>query len=625
MKKSAFLFIIFSLTNSAFSTMPVFRDTLKVYPFDPVVVTGTRIEMPKKDLPVALSIITSTVIDEQNYKPLLDLVSENVPGLFVTQRTNLGYGVSSGSGGQISIRGIGGYPNTQVAVLIDGRPDIMGLFGHALGDAYFMHDIEKIEVIRGPASVLYGSNAMGGAINIIPRHEHQKGFHLYAPITYGSYNTSQSFVRNTYSNGNFGYSLSLGYRNSDGFRTDANDSYYSTSGNLELHSTINDHLKIILNSYISNSDIHDPGQAIALVDSNNIPSDTLFDINRKGGDLTITHLSEKLQSELKIHYNSGHHDIDFGDYISDDYTTGFILSETYQLFDSGKITGGIDGKWYGGKAWLNQRWEEYHINEYGIYAIYYQKFLKYLNLSAGARYTNHNIVGNLFIPSFGLTAQLPMQFVLKAQYSEGYRNPTINELYLFPPSNTEIKQEIVKSYETTIEKQFATFVSTSITLYKTEATNLIEKYYGAYANVKDVDAIGIEWEGELLLPPQMAITWAASSATYSQIISGSPGEKINIATRYKTTNDITIGLQGQWINNLYSYSQPYYSMLINSPKTEYIRLDPYILINLNVNWNVNDYLSLSAKINNVTDSSYDTMYGYPMPGRNFTIGITAKY
>ncbi|MBU4444790.1 Plug domain-containing protein, partial [bacterium] len=111
---------IFTLTIVSFANTPRFLDTLKVFPFDPVVVTGTRIETPKKDLPVTLSIISSTVIDEQNYKPLLDLVSENVPGLFVTQRTNIGYGVASGSAGQISIRGIGGFPNTQVAVLIDG-------------------------------------------------------------------------------------------------------------------------------------------------------------------------------------------------------------------------------------------------------------------------------------------------------------------------------------------------------------------------------------------------------------------------------------------------------------------------------------------------------------------------
>ncbi|MBU0711409.1 TonB-dependent receptor [bacterium] len=623
MKNGLLLFITVSLINSVFASMPVFRDTLKVYPFDPVVVTGTRIEMPKKDLPVALSVITSTVIDEQNYKPLLDLVSENVPGLFVTQRTNLGYGVSSGSGGQISIRGIGGYPNTQVAVLIDGRPDIMGLFGHALGDAYFMHDVEKIEVIRGPASVLYGSNAMGGAINIIPRHEHQNGFHLYAPITYGNYNTSQSFVRNTYSNGNFGYSLSLGYRNSDGFRTDANDSYYSTSGNLELHSTINDHLKIILNSYISNSDINDPGQVTA-------PSDTqLYKIDRRGGDLTLKHSFERIIGELKVHYNSGYHDI-FDGYKSDDYTTGILLTETFQINSNSRISGGIDLKNYGGKALLYGSWLEHDVSEQSIYTTFHQKILYRINVDGGIRYTDHSIAGNLFIPAIGLTAVLPLQFIVKTQYSEGYRNPTINELYLFPttevrpgPSTTELKQETTTNYEFSVEKQFTNRLTSTLTVYRTNAENFIQKGFvnggPLYQNTGEITINGVEIDGQLLLPPRIALNWSISSSSYSQLINGSPGEKANIAMRVKATKDLIFGIQGQWINNLYSDSNPY-DYQINS-----VRLDSYTLVNINANWNVNDYLSLSAKINNVFDEGYETMYGYPMPGRNFTIGITVKY
>jgi len=118
-----------------------FDDTLKVYKLDPVLVTGSRISISKSKLPSSVSVISKRLIEEQNHVPLLDLVSQNVPNLFVTQRTNIGYGVASGAGGGISIRGAGGSPTTQVLVLIDGRPDIMGIFSHPLGDAYFMNDV----------------------------------------------------------------------------------------------------------------------------------------------------------------------------------------------------------------------------------------------------------------------------------------------------------------------------------------------------------------------------------------------------------------------------------------------------------------------------------------------------
>ncbi len=616
------LIIIFTIISHAYT--PVFKDTLKVYPFDPVVVTGTRIETPKKEIPASLSVISNTVIDEESYQPLLDIVSNNVPGLFVTQRTNIGYGVASGAAGQISIRGIGGTPNTQVAVLIDGRPDIMGLFGHALGDAYFMHDVEKIEIIRGPASVLYGSNAMGGAVNIIPRHEHQKGFHIYAPITYGSFNTSQSFIRNTYDDGRFGYSLSLGYRNSDGYRTDARDTYNSKSSNLELHGQITKQIKIAVNSYLSNSDVYDPGQVAA-------PADTqLFQINRKGGDFTLSHKHERLVGEIKLHYNSGHHEV-FDGYQSDDYTTGIILTETYQIAERARFTGGLDGKLYGGKALLYGSWIEHHVNEASVFANYHQKFINLLSFDGGLRYTNHSIAGALLIPSAGLTASLPYEFVVKTFYSEGYRNPTINELYLFPtagdkigPSTTDIKQEKTKNIELSIEKQFAGWFSSAITIYHTNADNLIQKGFAngrpIYQNTGDVEISGFEWEGQLLLPPRFAINWSASSANYSTAIAGSPGEKVNLAVRYKLNPDISFGIQGQWVNNLYSIQNPY---AFGAPS--YVRLNSYKLINLNANWELNDFLSLSAKVNNILDESYETMNGFPMPGRNFTFGITAKY
>lgn len=87
----------------------------------------------------------------------------------------MGYGVSTGAAGGMSLRGIGagvnaaGGPTTSLLVLIDGHPQYMGLMGHPIADAYQSMMAERVEVLRGPASVLYGSNAMGGVINIVTR------------------------------------------------------------------------------------------------------------------------------------------------------------------------------------------------------------------------------------------------------------------------------------------------------------------------------------------------------------------------------------------------------------------------------------------------------------------------
>jgi hypothetical protein len=78
----------------------------------------------------------------------------------------MGYGVGSAGSGSINIRGQGGRPNTGLLVLINGHPDFMGLFGHPLPDVYGTDDISQVDVLSGPASTVFGSQAMAGVVNI---------------------------------------------------------------------------------------------------------------------------------------------------------------------------------------------------------------------------------------------------------------------------------------------------------------------------------------------------------------------------------------------------------------------------------------------------------------------------
>ena len=101
----------------------------------------------------------------------------------------MGYGVAAGAAGGMSIRGVGGAPTAGVLVLINGHPQYMGLMGHPLADSYQSLMTERVEVVRGPASMLYGSNAMGGVINIITKKQEVDGANGSAQVMYGSHNT----------------------------------------------------------------------------------------------------------------------------------------------------------------------------------------------------------------------------------------------------------------------------------------------------------------------------------------------------------------------------------------------------------------------------------------------------
>ena len=142
---------------------------------DEVVVTGTRNETDVRHLPMTISVVNRKVL-EQSFQPsVLPVLTEQVPGLFTTSRGIMGYGVSTGAAGGMSLRGIGGSPTAGLLVLIDGHPQYMGLMGHPIADAYQTMLTDRVEVLRGPASVLYGSNAMGGVINIVTRKMQEDG------------------------------------------------------------------------------------------------------------------------------------------------------------------------------------------------------------------------------------------------------------------------------------------------------------------------------------------------------------------------------------------------------------------------------------------------------------------
>ncbi|MFA6742847.1 MAG: TonB-dependent receptor [Candidatus Neomarinimicrobiota bacterium] len=613
------LFTIIITMSAGLRAAVIYTDTLKVFPFDPVVVTGSRTAIDRHELPVAITVIPEVVVKARSETPLLDLVAENVPGLFVTKRTNLGYGVSSGSGGQITMRGIGGFPNTQVLVLIDGRPDIMGLFGHPLSDVYFGGNVKKIEVLRGPASLLYGSNAMGGAINIITNHKSDPGYHLRAPLRIGSFNSQQLNLHQSFEHETWGISANIGAVNSDGYRTDGRDDYGSQNGTAEAHWQISQDLRADVNAYFTNLEVYDPGR------TDNPFTNHRYNIKRRGGDLTLNHTRTKLTSDLKLHYNFGHHDInDPNKYLSDDNTAGLILAETYQATENARVMLGFDLRQYGGRAWLDSSWKEHDVSEQSVIAQYNQKFFSWLNLDGGLRYTRHSIAGTEWIPAIGAALHFPRDWHFKLQYARGYRNPTINELYLFTPSTTDLKPEISTNLEFIIEKEVFGWLSTGLSVYQTKAENLIEKGFVSgrplYQNQGETLFKGVEWEGQMVVTKNFSSSWTMSVNSASRKVGGMPGQKFDLSLRYNPLDRLRLTLQSQWINNLYSVENPYgYGAPV------YKRLQGYWLLNWRSSIEINRNIDLTAEIENLTDTEYETMYHYPLPGRTFWLGITIKY
>lgn len=112
-----------------------------------VVVTGTRNAVDVRHLPMTVTVINREQLTAQHQTSVLPTVMQEVPGLFVTSRSMLGYGVSTGAAGGINMRGITGGAG-QLLVLIDGHPQYNGIYGHPISDSYQTLMAERVYQLR---------------------------------------------------------------------------------------------------------------------------------------------------------------------------------------------------------------------------------------------------------------------------------------------------------------------------------------------------------------------------------------------------------------------------------------------------------------------------------------------
>lgn len=234
-------FALLSVAMMAATTMaaePIPADSI-AYDRDiaDVVITGTRNATDIRHLPMTITVVGEQKLNENQRINILPTLMEQVPGLMVTSRGVMGYGVSTGGSGGMMLRGISSGAG-QVMVLIDGHPQYQAIYGHSISDSYQTMMIERVEVLRGPASLLYGSNAMGGVINIVTRGMHQDGIRTGIRLGGGSYGTVQADVFNQARAGKFSSTVAAQYSRSDNHRPNMGFEQYG--GYVKLNYDLND-------------------------------------------------------------------------------------------------------------------------------------------------------------------------------------------------------------------------------------------------------------------------------------------------------------------------------------------------------------------------------------------------
>jgi len=594
-----------------------------------VVVTGTRNETDVRHLPMTVSVVNREQIEHRNDPSLLPLLTEYIPGLFTTSRGLMGYGVSGGAAGGMSLRGIGGVPQeglptTGMLVLIDGHPQYMGLMGHPISDAYQSLLAERVEVLRGPASVLYGSNAMGGVINIVTRKMQQDGIRTHANVGYGSYNTLQSEVTNRIRKRRFTSIVSGAYNRTDGHRKDMEFEQYG--GYVKFGYEISDAWNVWADVNLTHFDALNPGEI----------SNPLLDndqrITRGMTSFALTNHYAKTSGTLSFFYNWGKHWINDGYHLggdpldyrfhSRDRMSGVSWYQSVQLFEGNRLTVGFDYFHFGGEAWNKTLAGERDTqadktqDDAAGYIDFRQNLGDWLTFDAGLRVDHHSQVGTEWVPQVGLSFHLPENSEVKLMASKGFRYPTIREMYMFRPANPDLKPERLWSYELSFAQRLLDGrLSYGVNVFYIDGENLIMRMPidGRPLNVNTgkIENSGVEAQVAYRIVPAWSVDANYSYLHMDNPVLASPEHKLYAGTAFsKGRWNVSTGMQ--YVAGLYKKLDP--------EETE-----DFLLWNVRGAFRVLDGFDVWVKGENLLAQRYEINAGFPMPKATVMAGVNIKF
>ena len=610
------------------------HDTLmtnRTYKINEVVVTGARNETDVRHLSQTVSVIGRAQIERSMQPSLLPVLTEQIPGLFVTSRGVMGYGVSNGAAGSISLRGLSG-GSARLMVMIDGHPQYAGIFGHPISDAYQSFLAERVEVLRGPASVLYGSNAMGGVINIVTRKMKEDGVNTNIHAGYGSYNTLETEVTNRIRKGRFSSVVSGSYNRTDGHRADMEFEQYG--GYAKLGYEVTDNWNLRGDVDVTHFNASYPGPVSApLLDGDQR-------ITRGMTSFALENNYQKTSGAISFFYNWGDHWINDGytpsagegpqddRFLSHDNMMGISLYQSMQLFKGNRITLGFDWFRYGGRAWneyvsgekvgTTSDLVDKHEDELAGYVDLRQEIRSWLTFNAGLRVDHHSRVGTEWVPQAGLAFHLSHTIELKASASKGFRYPILREMYMFPPQNPNLQPESMWNYELAFSQRLMNGQLTyGVNVFYIDGKNLIQTLPNPNGsgmlnqNSGHIENAGVELQAAYRINRRWSVDGNYSYLHMKNPVIAAPEHKLYAGMNFSQGRwNVSTGLQ--YIAGLYTQVDPDVT-------------ENFVLWNLRAAFHANRWLDVWARGENLLAQKYEINAGYPMPRATVTAGVNINF
>lgn len=599
-----------------------------------VVVTGTRTAVPERAIVSTVSTISNAQLTQLERVSVLPTLSEMVPNVFVTQRGVMGYGVSGGAAGGINVRGMSSGIG-QVMMLVDGHPQYQGIFGHSIADAYQTMVADHIEVVRGPASMLYGSNAMGGVVNIITKTQGD-GVRTDLNLGAGSYKSVQADVHNSVRVGKFFSDIALNYQGSDNHRE--NMGFYQYGGFVKIGYDFTPHWRAWASANITHFAASNPGPVSA----------PLFEarqwINRGVVEAAVENHYARTSGAVSVYHNFGRHKINDGhvataaprDFLfrSEDALTGVSAHQGFGLWSGSWITLGFDYQNIHGECWnadivtnerLNRKMEQNmhypllkDLTEIAGYVDIRQDITPWWTVEAGVRYDNHSEAGSELIPQGGFVFRPLQNGELKLSVGKGFRVPNLKEMYLYGVANPDLEPERLWNYEVAWkQRMFDGRFTYGVNLFYMKADNLIgtmmmeELGRSANYNTGETKHYGAELEAVYAVDSHWSLSTNHSYLHTDQPILAAPEYKAYFGAQYRVCKwELNAGLQ--FISGLCTNI---------TDETE----ENFKLLSAGVAYRLFPQVKLWVRGENLLAQRYEINEGFPMPRATVMAGIHVSF
>lgn len=614
------LFIITLISAVSSVTVSGHETADTVLQLHEVVVTGSNMPIQKNLLPYTVSVIGQSRLESTGETQVLSAISGMVPSLFVTERSIFGFGVSNGGSGHIKLRGVGGDRASAVLMMVDGQPQFAGLYSHQISDFYDKEYVERVEVLRGPGSVLYGSNAMAGTINVITKDPQKDGVNTTISSQYGSYNTWLSSLTNTTRFGKFSSLVSASYNRTDGnidnFDFKQVDAYakfgYDFSQNWKANADYT------FMNFKGNDPIY---PTLSNPESTDIYHQNII---RGETSLSATNNYGATSGLARVYYSYGNHFIDDPRHFhSTDDRLGVMLYENFSPWKGCSATVGFDFDVYSGEIPVSGgrpvsesnlgAMTRKKIVEYSPYVTVSQTLVnEVLNLNAGLRMANSNHFDSQWIPQFGFAVNPGKGFSIKGNLAMGYRNPSFRELYLYRMANPDLNPEKMMNYELSVGKHFSRYLSIDLTAYYSRGTDMIQVVDQKNVNTGKFINKGIEVSANSHPLDNLSL-YASYSYLHTSLnnLVGAPKNQYYLGAELTLWKKLDISADLKGVGGLYV--------------ADNIKHQNYALLNLKLGYEICKYIAVFMRLENITDAQYVINRGYDMPGFTAMGGFKVKF